>query len=199
VALLLAEAGRRGFTVPADHVYTDDGVSGSLDNRPAFDRLRVAIENRKVAALFVTKLDRLGRSVKGLLEFYDLAEGAGVRVVVTDQSIDTGTPVGRLSRTVLAAMAEFERDLIVDRTQTRMDAIKGGMPTKSGRPVGRPQRVTPEKVAAAMELRATIPPTKWSVVAQRVGLPAETLRKAVREAKRQKAPAGRAGTIAPTP
>jgi DNA invertase Pin-like site-specific DNA recombinase len=193
--LLLAEARRLGFQVPPDRIYADDGVSGSLESRPAFDRLRTAIGNREVSAIFVTKLDRLGRSVKGLLEFYDLAENAGVRVIVTDQAIDTGTAVGRLVRTVLAGMAEFERDLIVDRTQTRMDAIKGGMPTRSGRPVGRPRRVTPEKVAAARELRSTTPPTTWSAVAQRVGLPAETLRKAVRAASRLPAPAGRAGTI----
>jgi DNA invertase Pin-like site-specific DNA recombinase len=144
----------------------------------------------------VTKLDRLGRSVQGLLEFYDFAEASNVRLVVIDQGIDTGTAVGRLTRTILAGVAEFERDLIVDRTQARMDAIKGGMPTRSGRPVGRPRRVTPEKVEEARKLRAEVPPLKWPLVAQRVGLPAETIRKAVREASRAIPPPGGAGIIA---
>jgi DNA invertase Pin-like site-specific DNA recombinase len=195
VALLLSEAERSGLSVPADRIYVDERVSGSLDSRPAFDRLRAAVKAREISTVLVTKLDRLGRSVRGLLEFYDLSEAADVRVIVTDQGIDTGTAVGRLLRTILAGMAEFERDLIVDRTQTRMDALKAGMPTRSGRPVGRPRRVTPEKVEEARKLRAEVPPMKWPLVAQRVGLPAETIRKAVREATRQVQPAEGAGKI----
>jgi DNA invertase Pin-like site-specific DNA recombinase len=186
-------AARRELPVPAERVYVDDGVSGSFDTRPAFDRLKQAVQGRELSAVFVTKLDRLGRSDRGLLEFYGLAEAAGVRVVVTDQGIDTGTSVGRLLRTILAGVAEFERDLIVDRTQARMDAIKAGLPTVSGRPPGRPRRVTSEKVEEVRRLRSLVPPPKWSVVAQRIGLPAETLRKAVREATRRTPSADAAG------
>ncbi|MCI4317642.1 MAG: recombinase family protein [Thermoplasmata archaeon] len=196
VAMLLAAAERAGFPVRPEHIYVDDGVSGSLDSRPAFDRLLASMRAGEVSTVFVTKLDRLGRSVRGLLEFYDLADASEVRVVVTDQGIDTGTAVGRLLRTILAAVAEFERDLIVDRTQARMDALRGGMPTKSGKPVGRPKRVTDEKVAEARRLRSSIPPMKWSTVAQRVGLPAETIRKAVREASRSTPPLDASGKSA---
>ncbi|MFI5417280.1 MAG: recombinase family protein [Candidatus Lutacidiplasmatales archaeon] len=195
VAALMAEAERLGLTVPSERVYIDDGFSGSLAERPAFDRLKAAIEARQVMAVLVTKLDRLGRSVRGVLEFYDSAEVAGVRIVVIDQGMDTATPGGRLMRTILAAMAEFERDLIVDRTKSRMAAFKAGMPTRSGRPVGRPRRVTREKVEEARRLRSTNPPLKWATVAQRVGLPKETLRKAVREAQRSTAAGVAAGTM----
>jgi putative DNA-invertase from lambdoid prophage Rac len=184
VSALRTAAEGMGFGVPVDRIYKDEGVSGSNHDRPAFLALRSAVEKREVSAVFVTKLDRLGRSVRGLLEFYDLAEAAGVRIIVTDQGIDTGTPAGRLTRTILAGMAEFERDLIVERTQARMDAIKSGMPTRSGKPVGRPRRVTAEKIEEARKLRSSVPPMKWSQVAQRVGLPAETLRKEVRLAVR---------------
>jgi putative DNA-invertase from lambdoid prophage Rac len=190
VAALRAAAAGLGFVVPSEKVYRDDGLSGSLEDRPAFLALRSAIEKQEISAVFVTKLDRLGRSVAGLLEFYSFAEEAGVRVIVTEQGIDSGTAVGRLLRTILAGIAEFERDLIIDRTQGRMDAIKAGMPTKSGRPVGRPKRVTPEKVEEARRLRSSVPPMGWSQIAQRVGLPAETLRKEVRLASR-----AQAGTI----
>jgi hypothetical protein len=76
-----------------------------------------------------------------------------------------------------------------------MDALKAGMPTRSGKPVGRPRRVTAEKVEEARRLRAEVPPMKWPIVAQRVGLPAETIRKAVREASRAIPPPEGVGKI----
>ena len=86
-----------------------------------------------------------------------------------------GSPTGRPTRTLLAAVAEFEGDLIRERTQVAMDAILSGRrKTRSGRPVGRPRRVTPEVVAKIAELRAA--GHKWNEVARRVGLPAETCR-----------------------
>lgn len=185
IEALLQEAARLGLSVSPERVYVDDGVSGSLTTRPAFDRLRAMIQAREICAVLVTKLDRLGRNARGVLEFYDIAESSGVRIIVTDQGIDTGTPVGRLTRTFLLGMAEFERDLIRERTQAAMDARKAGMPTRSGRPVGRPKRVTSEKVEEAIRLRSLTPPTAWAVVAQKVGLPKETIRRAVREALRK--------------
>ncbi len=164
------------FTIPPGETYADQGVSGRLNSRPEFDRLREAIRSRAIDGVLVTKLDRLGRSARAVLQFFEEAEAAGVRIVVTDQAIDTGSPAGRMVRTVLAAFAEFEGDLIRERTQVAMDAIRSGArKTRSGRPVGRPRRVTPEIVSRITELRAA--GFKWAEVAQRVGLPAETCRR----------------------
>jgi site-specific DNA recombinase len=76
--------------------------------RSEFERLRVAMAAGAVDVVLVTKLDRIARSVPDALAFFELAEARKVRVVATTQQIDTETPAGRLTRTVLAAVAEFE-------------------------------------------------------------------------------------------
>jgi DNA invertase Pin-like site-specific DNA recombinase len=163
--------------IPAGQTYSDRGVSGRADSRPEFDRLREAIRSRAIDVVLVAKLDRIARSVRTALEFFDEAEAAGVRIIVTDQAIDTGTPVGRLTRTILAGVAEFEGELIRDPTQAAMNAIRlGERRTRSGRPVGRPRRVTPELANRVVELRSS--GLRWAEVAQRAGLPLETCRKA---------------------
>jgi DNA invertase Pin-like site-specific DNA recombinase len=179
VESLVRRADELGFVIPARQIYADRGVSGRADSRPEFDRLRAAIRAREVDLVLVTKLDRIARSVRTALEFFDETEAAGVRVIVTDQTIDTATPAGRLTRTILAGVAEFEGELIRERTQTAIDAIRSGVrKTKSGNPIGRPRRVTPEVTARVVKLRGE--GFRWSEVAQRVGLPAETCRKAAR-------------------
>jgi len=151
--------------------------------RTEFDRLREAIRSRSIDTVLVTKLDRLGRSVRDVLGFFDECGAAGVRVVVTTQSIDTETPTGRLTRTILAGVAEFEGELIRDRTRAAMRAIKEGhKPTKTGRPPGRPRKIGPGVVERARGLREL--GHTWPQVAQLVGLKAETVRRAVYSARK---------------
>ena len=174
---LVRRADDLGFVIPARQMYADVGVSGRSDSRPEFDRLRETIRSRGVEVVLVTKLDRIARSVRTALEFFDEAESAGVRIIVTEQAIDTATPAGRLTRTIIAGVAEFEGELIRERTQVAMDAIRSGRrATRSGRPVGRPRRVTPEIATKVSELRGS--GLAWKDVARRVGLPSETCRKA---------------------
>jgi DNA invertase Pin-like site-specific DNA recombinase len=176
IAVLGARAVALGFAVPEGQTYSDKGVSGRADSRPEFDRLRESIRARAIDAVLVTKLDRVARSVPTALEFFAEAEAVGVRIIVTDQAIDTGSPAGRLTRTILAAVAEFEGDLIRERAQVAMDAILSGRrKTKSGRPVGRPRRVTKEVVAKIAELRAA--GLRWNEVARHTGIPAEPCRR----------------------
>ncbi|HLM90648.1 MAG TPA: recombinase family protein [Thermoplasmata archaeon] len=162
--------------VPGAEEYIDLGLSGTGVERPSLSRLRSAICSRHIASVHVVKLDRLGRSASAVLNFFDEAEAHGTRVIVLDQAIDTGTPIGRLVRTVLAAMAELEADLIRERTQEAMSSFKlGTRRTKSGRPVGRPRRLTAEIIQRIREERGK--GLKWSIVAQHVGIPAGTCRK----------------------
>jgi len=85
-----------------------------------------------VHRVIVTKLDRLARSTRNLLELYDRLEQLGVGIVAIRDSVDTTTPVGRLMRTVLAAVAELERETIAERVQpgrlarARQGAYLGG-------------------------------------------------------------------------
>jgi site-specific DNA recombinase len=105
----------KGWTVVGDS-YVEAGVSGTVRHRPALDRLLVDIKAGKVDVVIVTKMDRLARNLKLLLELWDLIESYGATIVVIEESIDTSTPIGRLIRNVLGSIAEFERDTIAART-----------------------------------------------------------------------------------
>jgi DNA invertase Pin-like site-specific DNA recombinase len=178
------------FALDNSRVFVDDGVSGASLGfvlGSAFNRLREDIRAEAVDVVVAAKIDRLGRSAKTVLEFFDLCEQHHVRVVLVDQSIDTGTPVGRLLRTVMAAVAEFEGDLIRERTQQAMAAFKTGARVPKGK-VGHPVVATPEKIARAVALRRENPKLTWSELAQRVGLKAETIRRTVRIALRTPSP-----------
>ena len=155
-------AARQGWAIPPDLTFTDDGISGVRDNRPALDRLRQAIREGTVDTVLATKLDRLGRSVQGILRFYDECEAAGVRVIVTTQGIDTSTPTGRFSRTILAAVAELERELILERTYAGIAKARA-KGKRFGRPPKETDRGTVEKIA---QLRAA--GRSWREIAQHV-------------------------------
>ena len=126
-------AQRRG----ADAVeYTDHGVSGAKDRRPALDRLLHAARRREVGAVVCVKLDRLARSVRHLTQLAAELDSLGVELVVLDQGIDTGTPSGRLLFHLLGAVAEFERDLMRERTRAGMAAAR-----RRGAQIGRRRAV----------------------------------------------------------
>ncbi|WP_026370024.1 recombinase family protein [Kallotenue papyrolyticum] len=114
--------------------YADEGVSGTkgIGERP---QLAAAIQAAKAGhykTLIVPAIDRLARRVSLLLQIWDELEAAGVTIVLVKERIDTSTAVGRLMRTVIAAIAEFERDNIVARTtdgrnaRGKLDGEKGG-------------------------------------------------------------------------
>jgi DNA invertase Pin-like site-specific DNA recombinase len=109
---LRAFAEARGWTVTE---FVDSGVSGAKEKRPALDAMLAAVRARKVDLVAAVKLDRLARSVHHLVAMVREFEALGVDLIVLDQSIDTTTPSGRLLFHVLAAISEFERDLIRDR------------------------------------------------------------------------------------
>lgn len=104
-----------------DRIYIDKS-SGTLSSRPEFDRALDALREGDV--LVFTKLDRLGRSVKMLKDIADRVQGAGAGLRALDQSIDTTTAEGRLFFHILAAFAEWERDLIVARTIDGLEAAR---------------------------------------------------------------------------
>ena len=161
---------------PGAMEYVDAGWSGKAADRPSFKRMREEVAAKRIDTVYTVKLDRLGRSVANILDFFQEMESAGARVVILDQSIDTSTPMGKLLRTILAAVAELEADLISERTQAAMDAFKNGTrKTKTGRPVGRPRKVTPDLARRIHGLRQS--GLKWREIALRVHLPAGTCRK----------------------
>ena len=123
-------------------VFRDDGVSGILDNRPQLDKLRESMRRGEFDVVLVTKIDRLGRSIQMIHRFWQEAEAVGVRVRVHDQGIDTSTAAGRFQRDMLAALSEFERELILERTRAGIQRARN-LRKKFGRP-----RTIPEDVRA---------------------------------------------------
>jgi DNA invertase Pin-like site-specific DNA recombinase len=136
--------------------FVDHGVSGAKASRPALDALLTAVRARKVDVLACTKLDRLARSTHHLVTLGKELEALGVDLVVLDQAIDTTTPSGRLLFHVLAAIAEFERDLIRERVIAGIRRAQA-----RGQHIGRPKRYSVDVLRAqellgqGLSLRAT--------------------------------------------
>jgi DNA invertase Pin-like site-specific DNA recombinase len=124
-----------------------DTVSGSRMERPG---LAEALSHvRRGDTVVVWKLDRLGRSVRGLIELVGDLEKRGVQFRSITDSIDTGTPAGRFFFHVMASLAEMERELIVERTQAGLAAAR-----RQGRVGGRKRLLTESKVESAQRLLA---------------------------------------------
>jgi len=135
----LAEAG-------CDEIYVDK-LSGKLGTRPeltkALDRLRPG------DTLVITRLSRAMRSLKHMIELADTLRERGVDLKVLKQDIDTSTPTGKLVFHILAAIDEFQRELIVEGTLEGLAAARA-----RGRTGGRPASLKPDQVALARRLDA---------------------------------------------
>jgi DNA invertase Pin-like site-specific DNA recombinase len=107
---------------------------GRKGRRPALDALLTSARRREVDVVACTKLDRLARSVRHLCNLSSELEAWGVDLVVVDQGIDTSSPTGRLLFHTLAAVAEFERDLVSERTRAGVEAAR-----RRGAVFGRPR------------------------------------------------------------
>ena len=128
-------------------IFTDHGVSGTKASRPEWDRCLAQL--RRGDVLVAVRLDRIGRSVRDLLDVAQDLQDRGVDLVLLDQGIDTSTTMGKMLFTILGAVAEYERNLIVERTRDGLASTKA-----RGREGGRKHRLTPEQQAQAVRLRA---------------------------------------------
>jgi DNA invertase Pin-like site-specific DNA recombinase len=159
----------RGFKV--DGEYVDEGVSGARVKRPALDRLLEDAHRRRFDAVLVWKLDRLGRSLSHLIRVVEQLGSVGVDLIsLNDPGLDTTAPSGRLIFHVMGAVAEFERDLIRERTRAGMRAAK-----RRGKRIGRPRANVP--LAGARRLLAQ--GRSLSETARELGVARTTLRRAL--------------------
>lgn len=122
-----------------------DKVTGAANERPGLQEAFKLL--RQGDTLVVWKLDRLGRTVKGLVELVSDLYGQGVQFRSLTDSIDTGTGAGRFFFHVMAALAEMERDLIRERTQAGLEAARA-----RGRKGGRKIKMDESKVRSARRL-----------------------------------------------
>lgn len=128
-----------------ERVFTDV-TSGVKARRPGFDDLRQFLRPGDV--LVVWKLDRLGRSTKQLIGLVDELTAQGVGLCSLTEQIDTTSASGTFFFQVLAAFAQMERSLVVERTNAGLAAAR-----ERGRKGGRPRKMTPKKISMARTLR----------------------------------------------
>ncbi|NQW11780.1 MAG: recombinase family protein [Alphaproteobacteria bacterium] len=123
-------------------IFRDHGVSGAKGSRPGLDGL--LRELRPGDSVVVLKLDRLGRSVQHLADLLVRFQAEGVHFVSLSEGINTTTPGGKMVFHIFSAMAEFQRDIIVENTSAGLEAAR-----RRGKRLGRRPKLTPDDVAEA--------------------------------------------------
>ena len=148
-----------------ERVFTDK-ASGARIQRPGLSEARSHLREGDV--LVVWKLDRLGRSVKGLIELVGELAEENVQFCSLTDGIETTTPYGRFFFHMMASLAQMERELIAERTKAGLDAAR-----KRGRLIGRKRRMTAGKIESAKQLLdGGMPPRE---VAKNLGVSIPTL------------------------
>lgn len=155
--------------VEVNHVY-EDRASGKTDARPGLDALKKAL--REGDTLVVWKLDRLGRDLRDLVNtVHDLTQrGVGFKVLTGHgAAIDTTTPSGKLVFGIFAALAEFERELISERTKAGLASARA-----RGRKGGAPFKITASKLRLVMAAMGK-PGTNVGDFCKELGITRQTL------------------------
>ncbi|MGA9415589.1 MAG: recombinase family protein [Terriglobales bacterium] len=138
---LLEYVKRRNWTLYK--IYSDKGVSGATERRPALDALLNDCRRRKIDFVVVWKFDRFARSLKQLLNALELFRALGVGFVSCTEAIDTSLPHGEMLFQIIGAIAQWERALIVERVKAGLEHAKS-----QGKRLGRP----PRRVLTAEEI-----------------------------------------------
>ena len=122
-----------------------DKISGSIAARPGVEKLKEQLRSGDV--IIVWRLDRLGRSLKHLIDWFSELESKEVHFQSLQEKIDTNSPTGKLVFHLFGALAEFEKNLIQERTKAGLSAARA-----RGRLGGRPQKLDRAKKALTVKL-----------------------------------------------
>ena len=120
--------------------YSDTGISGTRERRPGLDHLMSEVKSRRVDVVVVAASDRLGRSVRHLVETLELLRHLDVEFISLREQIDTGSPLGQAVFTIIAAIAQLERSLIVERVRAGLRRARA-----EGKRLGRPRLKVDER------------------------------------------------------
>ncbi len=131
---LRAVAKRMGWKL--DGEYVDQGISGAKgrEQRPAFDRLCKAAVRREFDVVMAWSVDRLGRSLRHLVDFLGDIHAKGIDLYLHQQGIDTTTPAGKMMFQMCGVFAEFERAMIQERVKAGLARARS-----QGKKLGRPR------------------------------------------------------------
>ena len=127
----------QGWSVAPEHVFVDAGISGKSDDRPAFQAMMAAAQAGQIQRIVATKLDRIARNLKNLLQTVDELKKYGCALVIKKEQFDTSTPQGMFVLQMLGAVSELERSMIGERVQSgRVENAKDGRYNGSRCPLG---------------------------------------------------------------
>jgi DNA invertase Pin-like site-specific DNA recombinase len=149
----------RGWTVAGE--YIDAGVSGTKDSRPELNRLMADAHKRRFDVVCVWRFDRFARSVSHLLKALETFKALRIEFVSFSEQMDTSTPAGKMVFTVLGAVAELERSLIVERVRAGLRNARA-----NGKRLGRPRVVVDHSQIASLRAQGL----SWAATAERLGV-----------------------------
>jgi DNA invertase Pin-like site-specific DNA recombinase len=154
----------RGWQVTGE--YVDVGISGAKDTRPELNRLMADAHRRRFDVVCCWKFDRFARSTSHLLRALETFKALGVEFCSYSEQLDTSTPSGKMVFTVLGAVAELERSLIVERVRAGLRNARA-----KGRRLGRP----PAEVSATTIRQLLADGQTLSEIGERLGVSAATV------------------------
>lgn len=129
--------------------YADEGVSGTKDRRPALDALMGDARKRLFDGVVCWRFDRFARSTQHLISALDEFRHLGIEFISYQENIDTGSPLGKAMFTIVAAIAELERNIIMER-------IRGGIrrAREQGKRLGRRPLTDPSLLRTVLQMKA---------------------------------------------
>lgn len=139
-------AAARGFAIA--HEITDLGISGAKSNRPGLNKIMDLARKRHIDAIMVFRFDRFARSTSHLAVALDEFNTLGIQFISHSENVDTSTPMGKAMFTMISAMAQLERDIIIERVNAGIAAARA-----KGTHMGRPSLITPDMKALAVKYR----------------------------------------------
>jgi DNA invertase Pin-like site-specific DNA recombinase len=149
----------RGWQLAGE--YVDVGISGTKEKRPELDRLMADAHRRRFDCVVVWKFDRFARSVSHLLRALETFKAQGIEFVSFSEQMDTSTPAGKMVFTVLGAVAELERSLIVERVKSGLRNARA-----KGKRLGRPHVFVDTRRIAQLRSQGI----SWADVAKELGV-----------------------------
>jgi DNA invertase Pin-like site-specific DNA recombinase len=165
---------RRGWTIVDE--YVDVGIAGNKEKRPELDRLLGNAHRRQFDAVVVWRFDRFARSVSHLLCALENFQALGIEFVSLSEQLDTSTPTGKMVFTVLGAVAELERGLIVERVKAGLRNARA-----KGKRLGRPRKVVDARKIVLLRAQGL----GWKKISREMGFGVSTVLRVAQEAEKR--------------
>ena len=162
---------------PDESVWYRDRFTGTTMERPGLDRLLADVRGGKISKVCVWRLDRLGRTAKGLLTLLDELQALNVGFVSIREGFDIATPAGRLMAGVLASVASYETEVRKERQLAGIAKAKADGKSWGGRKAGTRVKLTEEKEVAIRQLHQQ--GQAVAAIARTVGLTRKTIYRAL--------------------